>query len=111
MASFSSGPSGCFFRRTTAVEMSSNGCRIFLGSNPRSPNRKSPLAPVFSYQGMILIEAVGMHTSQEGIDLVADYYPSRIVSPKTKYFIEEIFQKMGISEDPDEFVAPKVPAS
>ncbi|MBI4405436.1 MAG: hypothetical protein HY537_14830 [Deltaproteobacteria bacterium] len=45
---------------------------------------------------MILIKAAGINSAKDGIDLIADYYPDRIIPTKTKFFIEETFQKMGI---------------
>jgi hypothetical protein len=41
----------------------------------------------------LLYPLVGFKTADEGLDLVAETYPEAIISPRTQFFLEEMFPK------------------
>ncbi len=42
----------------------------------------------------ILLRACGLHNAEEALDLLKRIYPSREPPPKTRFFLEELFQSM-----------------
>ncbi len=43
----------------------------------------------------ILIRACGLHTAQEALELLEHVYPAREPLPKTRFFLEELFDQSG----------------
>lgn len=41
-----------------------------------------------------LAKEIGLSSAQEALDLVAEYYPAGLIEPKTRFGLEEIFDKL-----------------
>ena len=47
-----------------------------------------------------LAREIGLSTAQEALDLVATFYPDRIIEPRTQFGLEEIFDRLTGGGDP-----------
>jgi hypothetical protein len=48
-----------------------------------------------------LAQEIGIHSAQEALDLVSEFYPGRVIEPKTWFGLEEIFSKLNDSDSTD----------
>jgi hypothetical protein len=46
-----------------------------------------------------LAREIGLTTAQEALDLVAMFYPDRVVEPRTRFGLKEIFDRLAEGED------------
>lgn len=58
-----------------------------------TPGEGSDLADI-----IMLAKHLGLHTAQQAMDIVLDFYPRKLLSPKVQFGIEEIMEKIA-SED------------
>jgi hypothetical protein len=47
-----------------------------------------------------LAKEIGLTTAQEALDLVTTFYPDRLIEPKTRFGLEEIFDRLNEHEPP-----------
>jgi hypothetical protein len=43
---------------------------------------------------------IGLTRAEEALELVAAYYPARLIEPKTRFGLEEIFEALALSKKP-----------
>lgn len=47
-------------------------------------------------------------SAQNALDVVAAFYPDRVIAPRTRFGLEEIFDKLAKGDDPPGAEAPSL---
>jgi hypothetical protein len=53
-----------------------------------------------------LARELGLTSAEEALDLVATFYPDRVIEPRTRFGLEEIFGRFAEGEDPSRNGSP-----